>query len=622
VFQVLVYLIQHRDRVVTRDELLEYCWSGTFVSESALTQCLVRARKAVGDRRGGPPLIKTLHGQGYRFVAPLVTDPGAVAPPSGASPSPARVETLLPLSPVGPSPSEVHQAPQDLHAPQVGVSLAEHRSLTVLCAEYVDMPRLTDDLDAEELHAVVQASHTTCTEIIHGFEGYIAHYLSDGLVAYFGHPQAHEDAVQRSIRAGLRMVQTLQHRHTVSAEQTVSAGRYLTVRLGIHTGPVVVGELGGGRHDPLAVGKTLTIAARLKELAEPGMVIISATTARLVEGYFLWQEKEVPPLSGSDQGLVAYNVFGESEARSRLDIVVQQRRLTPFVGREAEMAVLRERWEQVKEGMGQVVMLRGESGIGKSRLVQRLTEQIASEPHTHFECRCSPYHQHSAWYPVTDLLIRTLALDRCATSEEKRRTLEQALSQTPLALVETIPLLAALLLLPLPAEHYPVLPLSPQQQRRQTLAALLAFFMAYATQRPLLLIVEDAQWIDPSTLELLSLLIDQGPTTRILTCVTCRPEFRSSWGMRAHVTPIVLNRLPRHQVADMIGRMTGGKPLPSEVIQQLLAKTDGVPLFVEELTKMVLESGLVKESQGRYELTGPLPALAIPTTFARSSPAR
>ena len=593
VLQVLLYLIQHQDCVVTRDELLEHCWPGTFVSESALTQCLARVRKAVGDHRGGPLMIKTVHGQGYRFVAPLLT----------ASSQP-------------PQPSEAPQAPPDLRTPQVGSPLAEHRSLTVLCAEFVDVAPLADHLDAEELHAIVQASHTTCTEVIHGFEGYIAHYLSDGLVAYFGHPQAHEDYVQRSIRAGLRMVQTLQNRQTASAE------RPRTVRIGIHTGPVVVGTPGGGRHDPLAVGETLSIAAQLKALAAPGMVVISATTARLVEGYFLWQEKMLPPLPGGDQGRMAYDVLGESEARSRLDIVVKQRRLTPFVGREAELAVLRERWEQVQEGMGQVVLLHGESGIGKSRLVQMLTEQIAGEPHTHFECRCSPYHQHSAWYPVTDLLTRTLALDRCATSDDKLRKLEQALSQTHLTLAETVPLLAALLLLPLPAERYPSLSLSPQQQRRQTLAALLAFFMAYAAQQPLLLIVEDAQWIDPSTLELLSLLIDQGPTTRLLTCVTCRPEFRSPWGVRAHVTPIVLNRLSRHQVADMIGRMIGGKPLPSEVVQQLLAKTDGVPLFVEKLTKMVLESGLLKESLGRYELTGPLPALAIPTTLHDSLMAR
>src|SRR5262249_43371514 len=308
----------------------------------------------------------------------------------------------------------------------------------------------------------------------------VAHYLSNGLVAYFGHPQAHEDEVQRSIRAGLGMVKSLQSRSIVSAE------RRLTVRLGIHTGPVVVGEIGGGRHEALAVGETLTIAARLKDLAEPGMVVISATTARLVEGYFLWQEKEVPPRGGGDQHLVAYDVFEESEARSRFDIVVKQRRLTPFVGREAEIAVLRERWEHLKEGMGQVVLIYGESGIGKSRLMQRLTEHIADEPPTLFECRCSTYHQQSAWYPITDLLTRPLALDREITPGDKLRKLEQLLGQTRLDLAEAVPLFTALLLLPLPAERYPSLLLSPQQQRCQTLATLLAFFMAYAAQQPVL----------------------------------------------------------------------------------------------------------------------------------------
>src|SRR5262249_37994507 len=252
--------------------------------------------------------------------------------------------------------------------------------------------------------------------------------------------------------------------------------------------------------------------------------------------------------------------------------------------------------------------------------------------------------EERGWYAVTGRLTRTLALDqdaagatvsawksgsrygpissRQALPDDKLRQLEQFLGQTHRALTEAVPLFAALLLLPVPAQRYPALTLSPQQQRHDTLAALLALFMAYAAQQPVLFIVEDAQWIDPSTLELLSLLINQGPTARILTCVACRPEFRPSWGVRAHVTPMVLNRLPRHQVADMIGRMTDGKPLPSEVRQQLLAKTDGVPLFVEELTKMVLESGYVKEIHGRYELTGPLPGLAIPTTLHDSLMAR
>ena len=321
-----------------------------------------------------------------------------------------------------PQPSEAHQAPRDLHTPQDGSPLAEHRSLTVLCAEFVDVARLADHLDAEELHAVVQASHTTCTEVIHGFEGYIAHYLSNGLVAYFGHPQAHEDEVQRSIRAGLGMVKALQNRSMASAE------RPLTVRLGIHTGPVVVGEIGGGRHDPLAVGETLTIAARLKDLAAPGMVVISATTARWSRDISSGRRRRCRHWRG-DQDLVAYDCPWGKRGAVRLDIVVKQRRLTPFVGREAEMAVLRERWEQVKEGMGQVVLLHGESGIGKSRSHAEAHRTDCWRAHTRFECRCSPYHQHSAWYPVTDLLTRTLALDRCATSDDKLRKLEQALSR-------------------------------------------------------------------------------------------------------------------------------------------------------------------------------------------------
>src|SRR5215831_13498028 len=461
-FQVLVYLIEHRERMVSRHELLEHCWPDTFVSESALTQCLTRVRKAVGAQRGGRPLIKTVHGHGYRFVAPLLSAPGVAMPSSEASQHQAGVETLSPASAQLLQPSETQQEGpdgpksghtadpistptlsrqyRDLFPPQGGTPLAEHRSRAVLCAEGV---------------------------------------------------------------------------------------------------------------------------------------------------------AEVPP-----------------------------RGLSSFVGRKAEMAMLRERWERVKEGLGQVVLLHGEAGIGKSRLVQQFTEQIAAERHTRFECRCSPYHQYSAWYPVTELLTRTLALDGSATPDDKLRQLEQFLDQTHLALAETVPFFAALLALPLPTQYAASLALSPQQQHRKTLEALLALLLAYAAQQPVLLIVEDAQWIDPSTLELLSRLIDQGPTARLLLCVVCRPEFQSPWGVRAHVTPMVLNRLPRHQVADMIGRLTGGKPLPPEVVQQLLAKTDGVPLFVEELTKMVLESGLLKEGQGHYELTGPLPALAIPTTLHDSLMAR
>ena len=301
--------------------------------------------------------------------------------------------------------------------------------------------------------------------------------------------------------------------------------------------------------------------------------------------------------------------------------MVSPRGLTPLVGREAEVALLRERWAQARDGLGQVVLLSGEAGIGKSRLVQVLHEHVAAEPHTRLEWRCSPYAQQSPLHPVIAHLHRLLRWRPDDDPAEKLRALEETLAAYGLALPEVVPLFAALLSLPLP-ERYPPLTLTPQRQRQKTLDALLAWLLTEATRQPVLLIVEDLHWIDPSTLEFLTLLIDQGPTARLLTLLTCRPEFHSPWGFRAHLTPLTLSRLPRPQATQMTVRATGGKALPSEVVEQIVAKTDGVPLFVEELTKMVLESGLLREGEERYELTGPLPPLAIPATLHDSLMAR
>ena len=295
--------------------------------------------------------------------------------------------------------------------------------------------------------------------------------------------------------------------------------------------------------------------------------------------------------------------------------------LTPLVGRQQEMGLLLERWAQMGEGLGQVVVLSGEAGIGKSRLVQEVKTHVAGEPHTQLECRCSPYYQNSAFYPVIDLLQRVLQLQREDSAKEKLDKLEGALAHYHMSQPDIVPLLASLLLLPLP-ERYPPLILSPQQQRQKTLEALLTILLTLAANQPVLFIVEDLHWVDPSTLELLNLLIDQVATARILILLTSRPEFRPPWGFRAHVTPVTLSRLPRAQVEAMVARVAGNKALPAEVQQQLVIKTDGVPLFVEELTKMVLESGLLREREDRYELTDPLPPLAIPTTLRDSLEAR
>jgi predicted ATPase len=285
--------------------------------------------------------------------------------------------------------------------------------------------------------------------------------------------------------------------------------------------------------------------------------------------------------------------------------------------------VLLERWAQVKDGLGQVVLLSGEAGIGKSRLVQVLTEQVAAEPRAWLTpCQCSPYYQNTALYPMIDLLERVaLRFEREESPQQKVGKLEGFLVQYGLPLAEAVPLFAALLSLPLPADYAP-LTMSPEQQKQQTLHVLLTILLRIAAQQPVLFVMEDLHWVDPSTLELLSLLVDQGPTARILTLFTFRPDFSPPWTRRAHLTQVTLNRLPRRQAAELTGRVAHGKALPAEVVAQVVAKTDGVPLFLEELTKMVLESGLLQEREERYELSGPLPPLAIPTTLHDSLMAR
>jgi TOMM system kinase/cyclase fusion protein len=497
---------------------------------------------------------------------------------------------------------------------------AERRQLTVLFCDLVDSTALAARLDPEELREVVRAYQAACAEVIGRFEGHIAQYLGDGLLVYFGYPLAHEDDAQRAVRAGLEILEALAQLNTCLAQERDIR---LAVRLGIHTGLVVVGEMGAGtRYEQLALGETPNLAARLQGLAAPDTVVISAATYRLVQGFFACRELGSQTLKGIPAPVLVYCVLAESGAQSRLETeTAGTSGLTPLVGREPEVALLQERWIQSKDGLGQVVLLSGEAGIGKSRLVQVLKAHVAGEPHTRLECRCSLYYKNSALYPVIDLFQRALQLHQDDTPQQKLSKLEGALEQYGFSLSEEVPLFASLLSLPLPG-RYPPLTLTPQRQRQKTLEAVLAVLLALAARQPLLFIVEDLHWVDPSTLELLSLLLDQGPTARILTLLTCRPEFPPPWGFRAHLTPITLNRLPRIQVAVMVQRVVGGKALPVEVHQQVVARTDGVPLFVEELTRMVLESGLLREREDHYELSGPLPPLAIPTTLHDSLMAR
>jgi class 3 adenylate cyclase len=495
---------------------------------------------------------------------------------------------------------------------------AERRQLTVMFCDLVDSTALAVQLDPEDLREVVRAYQETSAAMIQRFGGYIAQYLGDGLLVYFGYPQAHEDDAHRAVRASLGLVAAMGELNARLARHT---GVRLAVRIGIHTGLVVVGEMGGGsRQEQLALGETPNVAARIQGRAAPDTVAISPATFRLVRGYFTCQDLWSHTLKGLSAPLQVYRILGESAAQSRLE-VAEASGFTPLVGRESEVALLLERWAQIQDGRGQVVLLRGEAGIGKSRLVETLRERVRREGATRIAFRCSPYYQNSALYPVIDYLQRFLQWQRDDTPEARLDALERVLRTYRLPLEDVVPLFATLLSVPL-LERYPPLNLTPQRQRQKTQEALVAWLLEEAERQPVLALWEDLHWADPSTLEWLSFVLDQAPTARMLTLLTCRPEFRPPWGPQAPVTQVILNRLGHAQVETMMAHLTGGKALPAEVVQQVVVKTDGIPLFIEELVKMILESVLVREEADRYVLTEPLPPLAIPSTLHDSLMAR
>jgi class 3 adenylate cyclase/predicted ATPase len=521
------------------------------------------------------------------------------------------------------------------------LTAAERRQLTVMFCDLVGSTALSEQLDPEEWREVVRAYQQTCAEVVSRFDGHIAQYLGDGLLIYFGYPTAHEDDAQRAVRAGLEIVAALQKQVSSplrgeacpepsrrgQGEGVVGAtGRSpLQVRIGIHTGLVVIGDIGAsGRTEQLALGDTPNIAARLQGLAEPNTVVISAATHRLIAGFFDCHDNGLQSLKGVSAPVQVYCVLNESSVQSRLEVEVSTGRLTPLVGRTHEVGLILERWTAAQAGNGQVVLLNGEPGIGKSRLVQEVRERLLQQEAAYLEFRCSPYHQNSALYPVITHLQRLLGFQSGDSPEEKLHKLEVGARRAVPLQPEAISFLAALLSLPHP-EGAPPLTLSPQKQKQKTQEALVAWLVEEAERAPVYCVWEDVHWADPSTLEFLGFLLDQVPTTHLLVLLTARPEFTPPWSSRTHLTPLTLARLPRTQAAEMIEKVTGGKSFPAEVQHQIVSKTDGVPLFVEELTKMVLESGLLREEGGQYVGAhggAPIPPLAIPATLHDSLMAR
>ena len=397
---------------------------------------------------------------------------------------------------------------------------------------------------------------------------------------------------------------------------------HLAVRLGIHTGPVVVGVMGsGGRHEHLALGETPNIAARLEGLAPANTVVVSAVTARLVHGTFALEELGTHALHGVAEPMAVSRVCGLLATPSHDEESVTAA-VPLLVGREEESGLLRRRWEQSKAGLGQVVLISGEAGIGKSALVESLRAQVRAEGLPRIALRCSPYHTTSALYPMITHLERFFQVTPDDAPATRLAKLETGLQPSGLPLAEVVPLVAGLLSVSLPAERYAPLTGTPQHQKQQTLDTLVAWLAAAAERQPVLVAWEDLHWADPTTLELLGLVVEQTPTVPMLHVLTARPEFSPPWPQRSHMTPIVLNRLERPQVQALITQRAGGKPLPPEVVQHIAAKTDGVPLYVEELTTMLLTSPLLREEADQYVLTGPLRTVAIPDTLQAALMAR
>jgi class 3 adenylate cyclase len=580
----VVDLLRRRGRVTYRALKREFQLDDAFLED--LKDELIKAQHLAVDEQGD--------------VLVWTGGAGADSAPSAPPPTPQREPSerqaaAVAVSPALPRPAE-----------------AERRQLTVLFCDLVDSTKLSGQLDPEEYREVVRVYQQTCTQVIQRFDGYVAQYLGDGLLVYFGYPAAHEDDAQRAVRTGLGILEAI---GTLNIHLEQEKGIRLSVRLGMHTGLVVIGAMGGeGRQEQLALGDVPNIAARIEGLAQPDTVVVSHATYRLTQGYFNCEALGEQTLRGMAEPMAVYRVRSASGAQSRLDIAAP-RGLTPLVGRASEVTLLLERWAHAKEGQGQVVVLSGEAGIGKSRLVQVLKDHVTSEPHTRLECRSLPYYQHSPLYPIIELFPRLLSWQHDASPDEKLDQLTHALRQYRLPVQEAIPLLAPLLSLAIPEDRYPPLTFSPQRQRQKTFEVILAMLLELSAQRPVLFILEDLHWTDPSTLELLALLMDQIPTVSLCALLTCRPTFQPTWSSRSYVTQVTLSRLSPHPVVRMAEHVAGEKRLPAEVLRHIVEKTDGVPLFVEEMTKAVLESGVLQEVHGHYELTGSVSALAIPATL-------
>ncbi len=490
---------------------------------------------------------------------------------------------------------------------------AERRQLTVMFCDLVGSTALSARLDPEDLREVIGAYHRCCADLITKAGGFVAKYMGDGVLAYFGYPLAHEHDAEHAVQAGLALVE-------VAPKLATVAGVPLQVRVGIATGLVVVGDLigAGAAQEQAVVGETPNLAARLQALAEPDAVVVADGTRRLLGNLFELKDLGARDLKGIAGPARAWAALRARSVGSRFD-ALHATGLTALVGRDEESELLLRRWSRAKTGEGQVVLLSGEAGIGKSRLTAALLERLASEPHTRLRYFCSPQHVDSAFHPIIGQIERAAGLAYDNKPQAKLDKLDAVLAQTSTS-PEDAALFAEMLSLPNDG-RYPALDLAPEQRRQRVLEALMSQLAALARRQPVLMIFEDLHWIDPTSLEVLGRIVDRIKTLPVLLIVTFRPEFNAPWVGQPHVTSLTLNRLGEREAAAIIAGLVGNKALPADVLAEIVERTDGIPLFVEEMTKAVLEA----ESEGAARRTVaavPSPALAVPASLHASLMAR
>lgn len=487
---------------------------------------------------------------------------------------------------------------------------AERRQLTVMFCDLVGSSHMSQQLDPEDLRDIMQQYRRICTQSIEQSDGYTAQFLGDGILAYFGYPQANEDDARRAAHAGMHILNKLSE---LNEDINPLFNIKLSIRIGIHTGLVVIGDILSRGDDNLALGTTPNIAARIQDFAGKNELVVSADTYRLIQPFFRCCDLGEHVLKGFSGKFRLYRVDTAYEQGRKFN---EETEHLPLFGRKQEASLLSDRLEQAIAGTGQAVLLSGEAGIGKSRLAEFLREQVSGVRHTLIECWGSPQYQNSYLHCVIAILIRFWQLDELTNDEQKLQRVKNTLNELGIPAETALPLLADLL--GIEFNDAQVERISSIERKQRVLQLLMDLLTVVANSRLVVVIAEDLHWIDPTSLELIGRLIDQVPTMRILVLLTFRMEFTPPWKARSHLTQISINRLTRKQSGQLIKRMAKGKTLPLEVFEQIIDKTDGIPFYIEELTQTVLESGQFIEYEDHYRLRMPMSQFSIPSTLQDS----